>query len=152
MELWATWSHNSKHIIRQKLVPPLRSKPWFSSHPHVIQWSGSFKNQKGPKDDSRQQAAAPAVVAMTDVVSLMKYNLRYMAHGLWSGEWVLSYTYQKRESETICNLMQYIKVYIYSCPETMLTLPSLCHNILVVCSVRTVWTSCRISHWSTVLC
>lgn len=93
---------------------------------------GLFQKPEGPKDDSRQQAAAPAVVAMTDVVSLMKYDLRYMAHGLWSGEWVLSYPYQKRESETICNLMQYIKVYIYSCPETMLTLPSLCHNILVV--------------------
>lgn len=51
-------------------IAQLRSKGWFTSHPHLIQWPDPTRSQKDPEDDSGLQVEAPDVVTLPDVVSL----------------------------------------------------------------------------------
>lgn len=94
-----------KPSYRTWLVPPLRYKVWFSLCPHLNQLSGSSANQKDPEDDSILQAAVPIVHEPADGIYVRyifeSYDLRYMTWG-FSLTYEFSYTYQRRESETIC--------------------------------------------------
>lgn len=74
-------------------MPSLRSKGWFSPCLHLIQSSGSSRNQKDPEDDNRLYIVAD-VVSMPEILSLVT-----MTYGTWhvAFDFIFSYPNQKRQ-------------------------------------------------------